>query len=76
MTDRRQPDKILAPNQWIKTYCADHDDLYLDYFSAMVDDKGFLKRDLSEDGLHPNKAGYDVMPQHPPFPNYHAPAAN
>jgi hypothetical protein len=56
MTDRRQPDKILAPNQWIKTYCADHDDLYLDYFSAMVDDKGFLKKYLSEDGLHPNKA--------------------
>jgi lysophospholipase L1-like esterase len=61
MTDRRQPDKILALNQWIKTYCADHDDVYLDYFSAMADDKGFLKKDLSEDGLHPNKAGYDIM---------------
>ena len=61
MTDRRQPEKILALNQWIKTYAADHDDIYLDYFSAMVDDKGFLKKDLSEDGLHPNKAGYGVM---------------
>jgi lysophospholipase L1-like esterase len=61
MTDRRQPEKILALNQWIRTYCAEHDDIYLDYFSAMVDDKGFLKKDLSEDGLHPNKAGYDVM---------------
>ena len=61
MTDRRQPEKILALNQWIKNYAADHDDLYLDYFSAMVDDRGFLKKDLSEDGLHPNKAGYDVM---------------
>ena len=61
MTDRRPPEKILALNQWIKTYCADHDDIYLDYFSAMVDPKGFLKRELSEDGLHPNKAGYDVM---------------
>jgi acyl-CoA thioesterase I len=27
----------------------------------MVEDKGFLKKDVSEDGLHPNKAGYDVM---------------
>jgi len=61
MTDRRQPEKILALNHWIKTYCADHDDIYLDYFSAMVDEKGFLKKNLSEDGLHPNKAGYDVM---------------
>jgi lysophospholipase L1-like esterase len=61
MTDRRPPEKILALNQWIKSYAAEHDDLYLDYFSAMVDDQGFLKKDLSEDGLHPNKAGYDVM---------------
>jgi lysophospholipase L1-like esterase len=27
MTDRRQPDKILALNQWIKTYYAAHDDV-------------------------------------------------
>jgi lysophospholipase L1-like esterase len=61
MTDRRSPEKILALNEWIKKYCAENKLVYLDYFSAMVDDKGFLKRDLSEDGLHPNKRGYDVM---------------
>ena len=61
MTDRRPPEKILALNAWIKKYTAENRLVYLDYFSAMVDDKGFLKRDLSEDGLHPNKAGYDVM---------------
>jgi lysophospholipase L1-like esterase len=61
MTDRRAPEKILALNQWIKSYAAEHDDVYLDYFSAMIDDKGFLRKELSEDGLHPNKAGYDVM---------------
>ncbi|HJZ65415.1 MAG TPA: SGNH/GDSL hydrolase family protein [Candidatus Acidoferrum sp.] len=61
MTDRRLPEKILALNGWIKKYSADNNIIYLDYFSAMVDDKGFLKRDLSEDGLHPNKKGYDVM---------------
>ena len=27
----------------------------------MVDDKGLLKRNLDEDGLHPNPAGYKVM---------------
>jgi lysophospholipase L1-like esterase len=27
----------------------------------MVDDHGLLKRDLSDDGLHPNQAGYAVM---------------
>ena len=61
MTDRRPPEKILALNDWIKKYSADNNIVYLDYFSAMVDDKGFLKRDLSEDGLHPNRKGYDVM---------------
>jgi len=61
MTDRRPPTKIVALNEWIKKYAAEHRDIYLDYFSAMVDGQGFLKRDLSEDGLHPNKAGYAVM---------------
>jgi len=37
--------------------------VYLDYFSAMVDDKGMLKRSLSDEGLHPNAAGYTVMAQ-------------
>jgi len=27
----------------------------------MVDDKGFLKGDISEDGLHPNAKGYAIM---------------
>jgi len=61
MTDRRPPEKILALNTWIKKYCAESKLIYLDYFSPMVDDKGFLKRELSDDGLHPNKAGYSVM---------------
>src|SRR5215470_5538074 len=61
MTDRRPPEKIVALNEWIKKYSAEHKLVYLDYFSALVDDKGFLRRDLSDDGLHPNKAGYGVM---------------
>ncbi len=27
----------------------------------MVDDKGLLKKELADDGLHPNVAGYKVM---------------
>jgi lysophospholipase L1-like esterase len=58
----RPPEKILALNRWLKEYVSAHPDcLYLDYFSAMVDDKGLLKRDLAEDGLHPNVAGYKIM---------------
>jgi lysophospholipase L1-like esterase len=35
--------------------------MYLDYFSAMVDEKGMLNRELANDGLHPNQAGYAIM---------------
>lgn len=61
MTDRRPPAKILELNKWLKTYASAHGAVYLDYFTAMVDDRGFLKKELSDDGLHPNAAGYRVM---------------
>jgi lysophospholipase L1-like esterase len=35
--------------------------VYLDYFGATIDDAGFLKKDLAEDGLHPNADGYSIM---------------
>ncbi len=60
-TGRRPPEKILALNKWMKNYATAHGHGYLDYFSAMVDDKGFLKDALSDDGLHPNAQGYVVM---------------
>jgi len=57
----RSPEKILALNRWLQDYCAANALVYLDYFTAMVDDKGLLKRDLAEDGLHPNANGFKVM---------------
>jgi lysophospholipase L1-like esterase len=57
----RSPAKIIELNRWLKNYCAANGLGYLDYFSSMVDDKGLLKRDLADDGLHPNKAGYKIM---------------
>ncbi len=57
----RPPAKILELNRWLKNYCTAHGCIYLDYFSAMVDDKGLLKKELADDGLHPNVAGYKVM---------------
>jgi len=45
----------------MKQYAAANKMTYLDYYSAMIDDKGFLKDELSNDGLHPNVKGYEVM---------------
>ncbi len=58
---QRPPARILQLNSWLKKYCAENEMVYLDYFSALVDDKGMLKKDLAEDGLHPNAAGYKIM---------------
>lgn len=60
-TMRRPPEKIKALNDWMKNYAAANKLIYLDYYSAMVDEKGFLKDELSNDGLHPNDKGYRVM---------------
>jgi len=53
--------RILEVNRWLKDYCAKNGIVYLDYFSAVVDEKGLLKKDLAEDGLHPNDAGFKIM---------------
>jgi lysophospholipase L1-like esterase len=57
----RPRERILALNTWLKDYCAKNGFVYLDYFSAVVDDKGMLRRDLSDEGLHPNASGYKTM---------------
>lgn len=60
-TRRRPPDKIRALNAWIRDYCAAGHCTLLDYTPAMSDEDGFLRSELTGDGLHPNAAGYAVM---------------
>jgi lysophospholipase L1-like esterase len=61
MTLNRPPADILKLNAWIKAYAARVNAIYVDYFSATVDEKGWLKDSLSGDGLHPNTEGYKLM---------------
>jgi len=63
-TVKRPPEKILALNQWIKKYAEESGYVYLDYFSATVDEKGALKTEFTYDGLHPNAQGYASMAPH------------
>ncbi|MGO9841294.1 MAG: SGNH/GDSL hydrolase family protein [Candidatus Acidiferrales bacterium] len=53
--------KIKALNEWIEAYAAKNGFVYVDYYSHMVNSEGGLKAELSPDGVHPNKAGYEVM---------------
>jgi lysophospholipase L1-like esterase len=61
MSEGRPPSDILKVNAWMKDYAAKNGAIYADYFSALVDDKGFLKPGISPDGLHPNPEGYKLM---------------
>lgn len=53
--------KIVALNAWIEEYAAAVGVVYLDYHSAMANDRLGLPAELSADGVHPNEAGYRVM---------------
>lgn len=54
-------EKIKALNEILKRYAAANKIVYVDYYSAMVDEREGLKADYSNDGVHPNKTGYQIM---------------
>lgn len=54
-------EKIVLLNKWIKEYASANGFYYIDYYSAMVDERKGLKPEFTEDGVHPNAAGYKVM---------------
>ena len=56
--------KIIIINKALKAFSEENNFIYLDYYAAMVDDKGGLKvpeYTTANDLVHPNKAGYLVM---------------
>ena len=55
------PTQILALNKLIHAYADRAQILFVDYYSAMVDTDGGLKAGLSDDEVHPNHAGYQIM---------------
>ena len=54
-------EKIITLNAMIQKYANANGILYIDYYSAMVDDQKGLKAAYSNDGVHPNKNGYEIM---------------
>jgi acyl-CoA thioesterase I len=61
MTEGRPPEDILSLNAWMKDYAMRVGATYVDYFSAFVDERGWLRDGYSADGLHPNADGYQLM---------------
>jgi lysophospholipase L1-like esterase len=53
--------KIIDLNKWIKEFAEKNKFIYLDYYSAMVDERKGLPENYSKDGVHPTAEGYAVM---------------
>jgi lysophospholipase L1-like esterase len=53
--------RIDGLNRWLQEYANANGYVYLDYATPMAAPDGPLKADLTDDGLHPNAAGYKVM---------------
>jgi lysophospholipase L1-like esterase len=54
-------ERIAALNRWIAAYAQAHGLVHIDYYSPLADAGSALKKEYSEDGVHPNAAGYKVM---------------
>ena len=52
---------IVALNAWMKRYAATRGIVFLDLHTAMADAQQGLRAELSDDGVHPNLAGYRLM---------------
>ena len=53
--------RIVALNARLREYAARHGAVFLDLHAAMRDARDGLRAGLSDDGVHPNAAGYALM---------------
>jgi lysophospholipase L1-like esterase len=52
---------IVALNAWLRSYAKTSGSEYVDYYAVLVDAQGGFQAALSNDGVHPNRAGYTKM---------------
>lgn len=53
--------KIITLNTQLKEYAEKNGHVYLDYFTAMADERNGLPKKYANDEVHPTVAGYKVM---------------
>jgi lysophospholipase L1-like esterase len=57
----RPVEKIALLNAWLKGYAEARRAFFVDYYSPMENEDHGMKKELSEDGVHPNATGFAVM---------------
>jgi lysophospholipase L1-like esterase len=48
-------------NAELEAWCKSQGVVWVDYYSALTDEKGAMKPGLSLDGVHPSPAGFAIM---------------
>ena len=54
-------EEIRQLNGWLREFAAKQGCVYLDYYTALADERGGMRAGTAKDGVHPNAAGYAVM---------------
>lgn len=57
----RDPQGVRRINAWIAKFARERGSGFVDYGNVLADSEGYLKPELSPDGIHPNDAGYRLM---------------
>jgi lysophospholipase L1-like esterase len=60
-TNERPASAIQELNDWLRAYACEVHAAFADYFSVMADERGMLRADYADDGVHPNRKGYATM---------------
>lgn len=53
--------KVVKLNALLNKYAAEYTIPFADYYAPMVNNSLGLKKELGDDGVHPNEAGYKIM---------------
>jgi lysophospholipase L1-like esterase len=53
--------RIRELNRWLREFTGERGIVFVDYHSALATEDGSFRPELSNDGVHPNLAGYAVM---------------
>ena len=61
MVDVRNNDDIMDINEKIEKYCDDNGYNYINMYDKLLDDDGNFNEEFTDDGLHPNSRGYEVI---------------
>lgn len=59
--DYRPAGEVRRLNAWLRAYAGRAGAVYLDYYSHLATPEGGFRKDLSNDGVHPNTTGYAIM---------------